>query len=69
MNPKQEILKLKDGESWIWSEFDSGGAEIWLKFGVYFLFEIPQYGGDPVFADYFPKHRIDALIDKVNSWT
>lgn len=69
MNPKQEILKLKDGESWIWSEFNSGGVEIWFKYGYYFIFNIPMYGGNPVFECNFPKHQIDHLIETVNSWT
>ncbi len=27
---RKEILKLKDGESWIWPESDYGKAEIWI---------------------------------------
>ena len=69
MTPKQEILKLKDGESWIWPESDYGKAEIWYKYGTYFLFEIPLYGGQPMYSCLFPENNIDGLILKVNSWT
>jgi len=69
MDAKQEILKLKDGESWIWPESDYGKAEIWYKNGTYFLFEIPQFGGQPMYSCSFNENNIDGLIFKVNSWT
>ncbi len=69
MNEKNEILKLKDGECWVWPESDYGKAEIWLKNKTYFLFEIPNFGGQPQFEKAFNKHDIDCLVDVVNSWT
>jgi len=66
---KLEILKLKDGESYIVPESDYGKAEIWFKNNFYFLFEIPQYGGEPMFTEAFPKHRINEMIKKYESWT
>lgn len=66
---KQEILKLKDGESYIVPESDYGKAEVWLKNEMYFLFEIPTYGGQARYVDnYFIRH-IDIMIEKINSWT
>ena len=69
MDAKLEILKLKDGESWIWPESDYGKAEIWYKNETYSLFEIPLYGGQPVYSRSFYENNIDELILKVNSWT
>lgn len=41
----------------------------WLKNDMYFLFEIPMYGGQPRHVDnYIPSH-IDILIEKIESWT
>ena len=69
MNPLDEIMKLNDGEKWIWPESDYGKAEIWFKHGGYFLFEIPMYGGEPRFVGCFSKRRLAELIDIVSSWT
>jgi len=69
MNAKQEILKLKDGECWIWPESDYGKAEIWYKNETYFVFEIPQFGGQPMYSYSFNKNNIDGLIHQVNLWT
>lgn len=66
---KEEILKLKDGQSYTVPESDYGKAEIWLKNGVYFLFSIPMFGGEPNFEKEFYSGNIDGLIDTINSWT
>ena len=69
MDTKQEILKLKDGESWIWPESDYGKAEIWYKNKTYFLFEIPMYGGEPSLVDNYTVSTLDYLIKTVELWT
>ena len=71
MNTMQtkEISNLKDGECYTVPESDYGKAEIWLKHGVYFLFSIPQYGGQPQFESIFKRHEIDNMIELINSWT
>ena len=66
---KDEILKLKDGECYTIPESDYGKAEIWLKNEVYFLFEIPMFGGLPSYSGAFSKRKIDELIQMVGSWT
>ena len=68
VNAKAEILKIKDGESWIWTESDYGKAEIWLKNGMFFLFEIPIYGGEPRFHNNYSPSRADDLVQTVLSW-
>ena len=68
-NHKENILKLKDGESYFVSLGEEAGGEIWLKNGTYFLFEVPQYGGEPRFDVYFGKYEIDSMIARVLSWT
>lgn len=69
MSADQEILKLKDGEFWVWPESDHGKAEIWLKHETYFLFEIPSFGGEPRFVDIYTVDTLPHLIKKVESWT
>ena len=69
MKVKEEILNLKDGECWIWPESDYGKAEIWYKNKTYFLFEIPMFGGQPLFVDSFTIATIINLIKTVESWT
>jgi hypothetical protein len=66
-NPEVAITKLKNGESWIWPESDYGKAEIFRIHDCFLLFEIPTYGGKPMFEGGY--YRINQLIDKVNSWT
>lgn len=67
MNAQMEIAKLKDGECWVWPEGDCGKAEIWLKHGTLFLFEIPMYGGEPMF--YGSYQRVEDLVQTVMAWT
>ena len=61
---KEEILNLKDGE-----RYENADAEIWLKNKTYFLFEIPQFGGNPSYDSSYGHHRIDEMISKFRSWT
>ena len=69
MDAKQEILKLKDGETWVWPESDYGKAEVLRERNSYLLFEIPSFGGEPIFSGMYSKFTLHDLIDKVNSWT
>ena len=69
MDIKQTILNLKDGEHWIWPESDYGKAEIWLKHNVYFLFEIPSFGGEPHYSGSYTKTTIPDLIEMVEKWS
>ena len=68
VSDKDAIEKLKDGESYIVPESDYGKAEIWKKNSMYFLFEIPMYGGEPRFIEAYGTHRIDDMIKQYNSW-
>jgi len=69
MDHYNSIQNLKDGDCFIWPQSDYGKAEIWFKNEVFFLFEIPEYGGMPIFSGSFHPSQVDRLIDKVNSWT
>lgn len=69
INAKQEILKLKNNESWTWPESDYGKAEIWLMHGMYFLFEIPSFGGEPRYVDTYIATTLPDLIATVEKWT
>ena len=76
MDYKEEILALKDGESFVIPESDYGKAEIWLKHGTYFLFGIPMYGGRPFFekaVSSMSKNSkdqvVDCIVKIIKSWT
>ncbi len=69
MSPKEEIEKLHHGEHWTWPESDYGKAEIWLLNDTLVLFEIPQFGGTPMFIETFSPSQIDKLIATVEKWT
>ena len=68
-NHKENILNLKDGEMYFISTGEEAGGEIWLKNDVYFLFEVPQYGGTGMYSSHYSKHYIDDLINVVLGWT
>ena len=65
---KDEIRKLKHGEKFIIPESDYGKGEVWFINDIYVLFEIPMYGGPPMFADTFYWSQIDSLIEMVQTW-
>lgn len=67
--PKEKILALKDGDCYLWPESDYGKAEIWRKNNVYILFEIPMFGGEPIYDSTYLFDRVDQLIKTVESWT
>ena len=66
---KDEILKLNHNECYTVPESDYGKAEIWNIHGHYILFEIPQFGGKPMYVNSYPKYRIDEMMKKIESWT
>ncbi len=66
---KTHIDNIQEEKSWIWDLGEEAGAEIWRINNIYFLFEIPQYGGESRFVNYFHISRIDAMIKVVESWT
>ena len=68
------ILGLHHSESVILSTSnndDCGVAEVWLINDSYLLFEIPQYGGDPIFTARFTASKSGAKCIEimVRSWT
>lgn len=68
MDIKEEILKLKHGEKFIIPESDYGKAEVWRINDILILFEIPTYGGEPMFNDTYYTSQIDALLHNVSCW-
>lgn len=65
---KDNILKLKDGGKYIVPESDYGKAEVWKVNDVFVLFEIPQYGGTPIYFGTYYRKNIEMLIEQVNHW-
>jgi hypothetical protein len=70
-NIKAKIEALKSGEKWLWPESDYGKALAWRCENKLFLFEIPIFGGEPMYHnDYdFSDTDINKLIFEVESWT
>jgi len=66
---KEEILKLKHGECYIVPESDYGKAEIHRIHQAYFLFEIPQFGGEPMYKYYFRVGEEEAMLKSISSWS
>ncbi len=69
MTDKEHILNLKQGELYIVPKSDYGKAEIYLINEMYFLFSIPEFGGNPIFEKAFNENRIDEMIEFYESWT
>ena len=66
---KYEILKLETGQCYIVPESDYGKAEIWRINNMYFVFEIPMYGGKPVYSRSYKLDQIDKMIYWINEWS
>ena len=66
---KENILKLKDGETYTVPESDYGHCDILLENNKYSLFEIPQFGGETHFVDYYRLDQIDEMIKEYQCWT
>lgn len=69
MTDKQAILNLKHGEHYIVPESDYGKAEIWRIHDNYLLFEIPTYGGTPIFFCSYSPWSINGMIKRYEGWT
>lgn len=69
MDYLKEILLLKSGDSFIVPESDYGKAEVWKINDMYILFEIPMYGGKPMFSGTYSLHQINDLIETIENWT
>lgn len=65
---KAEIEKLHHGQSYIVPESDYSRAEVWMINYVYFLFSIPEFGGQPTFEKAFRKGAEDEMIQLIYSW-
>lgn len=73
MDSKEEIIKkilaLKDCEKFYFNMFMEGGAMVvYLEF-MYFLFEIPVYGGAAGFHQVYKLKDVEKLVDEALSWT
>ena len=68
-NTLEEIKKLKDAESYTVPESDYGLAEVWKKNGWFFLFEIPQYGGEPMYIGSYCEGREDEIVKTIEEWS
>ena len=67
-----KILNLKDGEKYHYPTIkDEGKAFIQRRDDLLYLYEIPQFGGEPVFAYKSEISRSDAelLLLEIDSFT
>jgi len=49
--------------------FEGGGGEVHKIWDMYFLFEIPQYGGEGRFEGAYDETQIEELVRKAHTWT
>jgi hypothetical protein len=68
-NIYKEIEQLEDGKYFYWPLLEEAGAEIWKINNRYFVFEIPQYGGEPRYSFNVGSNNIKEIIEKVEKWT
>ena len=66
---KEEILKLKNNEIYIVTKSDYGKAEIRRIDEGFALFEIPMYGGEPMYVGSYVLKDIYKMIKEIESWT
>lgn len=72
MNREKDLEKLKalghkQQCTVAWSE--EGGGEVHYIWDAYFLFSIPQYGGEGSFYGLYFKSDLELLLDAAYSWT
>ncbi len=61
----EKILRgMNHGDSYEW-----GDAVVYCLHGIWVLFEVPLFGGEPVISGTYPFHRFQDLIEEVQSWT
>lgn len=65
----QKVAKLKDGETALvfWSE--GGGGEIVRIADKLFIYDVPQYGGEPRLAGIYEIINYKDAVDTCWSWT
>ena len=57
-----KIQSLKEGETYTIPESDYGKADVEYRGGLYYFYEIPQFGGEPYF---FGKCNLQGLKDMI----
>lgn len=65
----KSLKELKDGEYFYFHWAEGGGAMARKCVNVWVLFEVPQYGGEPQYAETFRDHKLNELLDMGESWT
>ncbi len=65
----ERLLKLPHCGTAYVDFFNDGGSEVRRLYDEFFLFEIPQYGGEPQFEGAFHKTKVSELIAKIETLT
>lgn len=66
---KDGINSLCSGESYTIPESDYGLAEIHRIHDRLFLFQIPNFGGSPLFDSDYSTSEVDLILDKAKKLT
>lgn len=74
MEAREGILKnlesMRDKDELFFNMFQDGGAQVYcVNYDWYVLFEIPLYGGEPMYSGIFYKNELEKLVDLALSWT
>jgi hypothetical protein len=65
----EQIQALKTGECYTVPKSDYGKAEIWRVHDNFVVFEIPQYGGKPIYSGTYLKGQIGVIAKMIGGWT
>ena len=67
MDDLKKLKLMRDGDTELFNMVNDGGAEVHKFNGIYFLFEIPLYGGKP---RYYGHCETEEKVIKIYSkWT
>ncbi len=64
----QTVQALAHGGTCTVFWFEDGGGEVHRIWDMLFLFEIPQYGGEGIFAGAFTLDDVEKLVDLARTW-
>ena len=69
MTDKEKILMMQEGDNLILNMIEGGGVQIYMYNHEYLLYEIPIYGGQPIFYDIYNYADVDKMISEYKTWT
>ena len=63
-----EVLSLGQGDECYIAWSEEGGGEVHRIWDKFFLFEIPQFGGEGYFVGHFSIGEVEKMVRLAHSW-